>query len=178
MLNLALRSIAFLFAKEILYLNHLFFFPLLLLIHTNIYQTLRECFFLLYIYIPHRITSRRHFFIFEFHAAGLLFDVDFLYDLILSKFSHLSNVLRIGQSGIPLCHSARNLGIMFESGLTMKQQVDRICQTAHFEIRRFRSIHQFLTTEATKILVTSLVLSRLDYRNFLLAGTPQTKFRV
>ena len=74
---------------------------------------------------------------------------------------------------MPFCYSARNLGVMFYSGLTMKQQVDRICQTAYFEIRRIGSIRHFLTTEATKILVTSLVLSRLDYCNFLLDGIPK-----
>ena len=51
---------------------------------------------------------------------------------------------------MPFCYSARNLGVMFYSGLTMKQQVDRICQTAYFEIRRIGSIRQFLSTEATK----------------------------
>ena len=65
------------------------------------------------------------------------------------------------------------LGVMFDSGLTMKQQVDRICQTAYFEIRRIGSIRQFLTIEATKILVTALVLSRLDYWNYMLAGIPE-----
>ena len=55
----------------------------------------------------------------------------------------------------------------------MKQQVDGICQTAYSEIRRIGSIRQFLTTEATKILATSLVLSRVDYCNSLLAGIPQ-----
>ena len=69
--------------------------------------------------------------------------------------------------------SARNLGVVFDSGLTMKQQVDGICQTAYSEIRRIGSLRQFLTTEATKILVTSLVLSCLDYCNSLLAGILQ-----
>ena len=55
----------------------------------------------------------------------------------------------------------------------MKQQVDRICQTAHFEIRRIGAIRHFLTTEATEILVTSLVLSRLDYCHSMLAGIPE-----
>ena len=55
----------------------------------------------------------------------------------------------------------------------MKQQVDRICQTAYLEIRRIRSVCQFLTIEATKILVTSLVLSCLDDCNSLLASIPQ-----
>ena len=90
-----------------------------------------------------------------------------------SKSSDLPDVLRIGQNDIPSGYSARNPGVMFDSGLTMKQQADRICQTADFEIRKIGSLCQFLTTEATKILVTSLVLSRLDYRNSLLAGIPQ-----
>ena len=86
---------------------------------------------------------------------------------------YLPDVLRISQSDIPFCYSSRNLGVMFDSGLTMKQQVDRICQTTYFEIRRIGSIRPFLTTEATKILVTSLVLSRLDYCNSMLAGIPE-----
>ena len=101
----------------------------------------------------------------EVKTEALLFDP--------AKSSDLPDVLRVGQSDIPFCYSARNLGVMFDSGLTMKQQVDRICQTAYFEIRRIGPIRQFLTTEATKILVTSLALSRLDYCDSLLAGIPQ-----
>ena len=62
---------------------------------------------------------------------------------------------------------------MFDSGLTMKQQVYRICQTVYFEIWRIKLIHQFLTTEATTTLAMFLVLSCLDYNNSLLAGIPQ-----
>ena len=101
----------------------------------------------------------------EVKTEALLFDP--------TKSSDLPDVLRIGQSDIPFCCSARNLGVMFYNGLTMKQQVDRICQTAYFEIRRIGSVRQFFTTEATKILVSSLVLSRLDYCSSLLAGIPK-----
>ena len=38
------------------------------------------------------------------------------------------------------------------------------------EIRRIGSVRQYLSSEATKTLVSSLVLSRLDYCNALLAG--------
>ena len=62
---------------------------------------------------------------------------------------------------------------MLDSGLTMKQQVDRICQIAYFEIRRIGSVRKSLATDATKILVTFLVWSRLDYCNSLLAGILQ-----
>ena len=40
-------------------------------------------------------------------------------------------------------------------------------------MRRTGSIGKHLTFEATKTLVSSLVISRLDYCNFLVAGVPQ-----
>ena len=46
-----------------------------------------------------------------------------------------------------------------------------ICQTAYFELKRISSIRRFLTEDATKTLVTSYILSRLDYCNCLLMGT-------
>ena len=64
----------------------------------------------------------------EVKTEALLFDP--------AKSSDLPDVLRVGQSDIPFCYSARNLGVMFDSWLTMRQQVDIICQTAYFEIRR------------------------------------------
>ena len=62
---------------------------------------------------------------------------------------------------------------MFDNGLTMKQQVDIICQSTYFETRRIGSIRQFLTSEATKPLVLSLVLLRFDYCHSPLAGILQ-----
>ena len=46
-------------------------------------------------------------------------------------------------------------------------------KSAYLELRRISSIRHVLTVDATKILVTSLVLSRLDYGNSLLPGIPQ-----
>ena len=54
----------------------------------------------------------------EDKTEALLFDP--------SKSSDLPDVLRIGQSDVPFCYSARNLGVVFDSRLTMKQQVGRI----------------------------------------------------
>ena len=48
----------------------------------------------------------------EDKTEALLFDP--------SKSSDLPDVPRFGQSDIPFCYSARNLGVMFDSGLTMK----------------------------------------------------------
>ena len=70
----------------------------------------------------------------EDKTEALLFD--------LSKSSDLPDVLRVAQSDIPSRYSACNLGVMFYSGLTMNQQVDRIRQIVYFEIRRIGSIRQ------------------------------------
>ena len=48
-----------------------------------------------------------------------------------------------------------------------------LCQLAYLEIKRIGSIRQYLSVEATRTLVSSLVLSRLDYRKALLTGCPQ-----
>ena len=41
-------------------------------------------------------------------------------------------------------------------------------------LKRISSIRRFLTEDATKTLVTSYILSRLDYCNCFLMGTPNS----
>ena len=64
----------------------------------------------------------------------------------------------------------RNLGFILDSNLSMKQHVIKVCQTAYYELKRVSSIRSYVTEDATKKLVTSCVLSRLDYCNSLLTG--------
>ena len=50
--------------------------------------------------------------------------------------------------------------------------MNKLCQLAYLEIRRIGSIRQYFSFEATAVLF-SLVLSRFDYCNVVLAGSPQ-----
>ena len=50
----------------------------------------------------------------------------------------------------------------------MTKHVIKICQTAYFEFKRISSFRRFLTEDAAKTLVTSYILSLLDYCNCLL----------
>ena len=75
----------------------------------------------------------------------------------------LPSSLCVGQNGIPLVNVARNLGVIFDSQLALKKQLNKLCQLAYLEIRRIGSIRQYLSFQVTKTLVSSLVLSRLDY---------------
>ena len=56
----------------------------------------------------------------------------------------------------------------------MKEHINFICKTAFLELRRISTIRHYLTDDATKTFVVSLVLSRIDYCNCLLAGLPQS----
>ena len=78
----------------------------------------------------------------------------------------------VGQSDISFSSAACKLGVIFDSELALKEQVNKLSQLAYLEIRRIGSIRQYLSVEATKTLVSSLVLSRPDYCNALLAGSP------
>ena len=63
--------------------------------------------------------------------------------------------------------------MVFYDKLSMKQQVcKKRCQSTYLELRRISSIRHVVTVDATKTLVTSLVLSRLEYCNSLLSGIP------
>ena len=91
-----------------------------------------------------------------------------------SKSIQFPHYLNFGQNQIPFSDSARNLGVILDGSLSMKEQVCRVCQLCYLELRRIGSIRRYLSKETTKTLVTSFVLSRLDYCNSLLVGLPQT----
>ena len=87
----------------------------------------------------------------------------------------LPDSITLGSHNIPFSDSARNLGFILDSKLSMKKHVIQICQTAYFEPKRLVQSAGFSVTEdATKALVTSYILSRLDYCNCLLMGTPNS----
>ena len=80
----------------------------------------------------------------------------------------------VGTHEIVFSDKVRNLGFIRDSNFTMKQHVIKTCQTAYYELKRISSIRRYLTEDAAKQLVTSCVLSRLDYCNSLLMGTPNS----
>ena len=63
-----------------------------------------------------------------------------------------------------------NLGAVFDSSLNMSAQVSKMVKTASFHLRNIGRVRKRLTTDATKKVVQSLVISRLDYCNALLCG--------
>ena len=87
-------------------------------------------------------------------------------DTILSKFI-------IGEVSIPFSSHARNLGVVLTDNLSLEKHVSIVCRSAFIQLRNISNIRQYLDISSTKTLMSSLVLSKLDYCNSLLFGTPK-----
>ena len=59
----------------------------------------------------------------------------------------------------------RNLGAMFDSQLIMAPHVKSVVKKSSFHLRNIGKARRVLTEDATKTVMQSLVMSRLDYCN-------------
>ena len=83
----------------------------------------------------------------------------------------------VGESEITSAKSVKNLGVMFDSTLSMQDQVNSVCKSCYMHLRNISRIRCYLTPDVCKSLVNSLVTSRLDYCNATLYGLPNTMLR-
>ena len=82
-------------------------------------------------------------------------------------------ILNVNDNDIKFNKKVKNLGVTLDTDMTMFFFVSQLCKNLYFQLRKIASIRPYLSTEVTKTLVTSLILSKLDYCNSLLAGLPQ-----
>ena len=82
-------------------------------------------------------------------------------------------ILKVGACTVKAASAVKNLGVFFDSSLTMEKQVNAVSKVCYHQIRNIGCIRQYITTDACKTLVNSLVTSRLDYGNALLHGIPK-----
>jgi hypothetical protein len=83
-------------------------------------------------------------------------------------------VMTVGDDVIAPVDTVRDLGVLLDAQLTMKQHVNRVTSNCFFQLRRLRQIRRVAGPDVMKRLVSAFVLSRLDYCNAALVGLPQT----
>ena len=71
----------------------------------------------------------------------------------------------------------RDLGVIFDSDLSMSTHVNRLISVCFYHLRQLRLIRRSMDVEAAHALVRALIHSRLDYCNGILAGLPVEKLR-
>ncbi len=82
----------------------------------------------------------------------------------------LLHSVNIGQTAIPVSEQVKNLGVFWDSSMTMSRQITNICQSSYFHLHQIGRLRRYLTTETSRTLMQALVISRLDYANSLLYG--------
>ena len=97
--------------------------------------------------------------------------------LLIGSKQMLKNVppqlLHVGSTQCESSGSVKNIGVIFDEKLSMREHILATCKSANFHIRNIRRIRKHLTREACEQLVHAFVSSRLDYANAVLYGAPQ-----
>ena len=85
--------------------------------------------------------------------------------------------MMIGNTTVVCEPQIKNLGVIFDQVMSMRQHVNYTSRTALFHLRNIIRIRRYIPEESCKLVVQSLVTSRLDYSNGLLYGIPKSIFQ-
>ena len=92
----------------------------------------------------------------------------------MSSSCSVPDSLLVGDTPVAFTKSARNLGVVLDSNLSMHEHMVSLIRTVNLELRRISAIRHLLSVQATQTLVSAFVLSRIDYCNSLLVHCPQS----
>ena len=81
--------------------------------------------------------------------------------------------IKIGDDKITNSAVVKNLGVYIDCELKLSTHVNKIVSSSFNTLRNISRIRHHLDCDSTKILVQSLIISKLDYCNSLFLGIPQ-----
>ena len=88
--------------------------------------------------------------------------------MIISRQGNITSpTILLGGEQVTPVKSAKNLGVIFESNLSMEKQVNATRRSCSYELRCIGKIRKYLDDEGTARLVNAFVTSKLDYCNSL-----------
>lgn len=101
--------------------------------------------------------------------------------VMLVRSKHMrSNVnvmpIRVNNTeAIPYTSSAKNLGVIFDSTLSLEEFIKLKCKSARYHLRNIGKIRPYLSSKSIEQLVHAFISANIDYCNSLLCGLPQTE---
>ena len=81
--------------------------------------------------------------------------------------------VKIGTETITPTDMVRNLGYFMDKHLKNSQHINKIASTAYLQLKDILRIRPSLNTKTAQVIVQALVLSKIDYCNVLLNGSPE-----
>lgn len=91
----------------------------------------------------------------------------------LSNEKRLSSIL-LDDTITQVSTAARNIGVIFDSHLSMVSQVDSICRRSYCQLRNLARLRPILDKKSLADIAQSILSSQLDYCNAVLIGLPDT----
>ena len=91
----------------------------------------------------------------------------------IKTFKESDIVIKIAGAPIVPSETIKLLGVTFDSSLNMKRHVDSVCQVTNFHVRALKHIRKHLDVSTANSVACSMINSRLDYCNSVLAGTTE-----
>ena len=99
--------------------------------------------------------------------------------LVIGRKEELAKVtlpdIEIGECHVSSSRSARNIGIIQDTELNMKDQINAICRSAYLHLQNIGQVRKYLDRKSTEAIVHAFVTSRLDNGNALLYGLPKSQ---
>ena len=82
--------------------------------------------------------------------------------------------ITIGGTVVDCSSQVRNLGVIFDRVLSLRQHVSYTAKRCRFHRRNINRIRKYIPQDTSVVLNKSLVMSRRDYSNDLLYGLPKS----
>ena len=81
--------------------------------------------------------------------------------------------IKIGTETITPTDMVCNLGYFIDKHIKNSQHINKITSTAYLQLKGILRIRLSLNIQTAQVIVQALVLSKIDYCNFLLNGSPE-----
>ena len=83
--------------------------------------------------------------------------------------------ITVGEYDIDPSLCVRNLGVWFDSHLSMSTHVTKLCNSAFYHLHNIRCIRKYLSRDSLLALIHAFITSRLDFCKGLLYGLPKSQ---
>ena len=87
---------------------------------------------------------------------------------LMSRLS--GTTIWIGSTEVTPSEKIKNLGVVFDSAMTMSSHVTSLCKSVNFHLWNISRIRRFIDKDTCSTTMRALVLSKLDYANSTLLG--------
>ena len=92
----------------------------------------------------------------------------------LTKLANSGCSLLVGGNIIKPSTTVRDLGVLLDSELSLKQHVNKVVSSCYYHIRRLRQVSHCVGQNFMKQLASAFILSSLDYCSSILAELPKS----